>query len=99
MGGVTGDPQILSDDLVEEQRSACAIQRQRQRVMFGALWRKGGTTMAQCGFELARLQLLPTDREARRAVLEPYGIDDPDFTGGDLGQQDRFIKACLAKHQ
>lgn len=100
-GSVLRDPQLLSGGLVAQQRSACAVQRQRQRVMFGAIWRNGGTVMAQCGFELARLQLVSHSPAARRAILEPYGLDDPGFTGSGLDQQDRFIKACLAeaRHQ
>jgi hypothetical protein len=53
--------------------------------------------MAQCGFQLARLQMLADESQARRAFLEPYGIDDPDFNGDGLEQQDRFIRACIAK--
>jgi hypothetical protein len=96
MGGtVAGDPEALSDDLAAKQRDACAVQRQRQRVMFGAVWRKDGTVMAQCGFDLARLQLLP-DRAARAALLQRYGLpDDPSFDGVGLDEQDRFIKACV----
>jgi hypothetical protein len=96
MGGtVAGDPESLSDDLAAQQRDACAVQRQRQRVMFGAVWRKDGTVMAQCGFDLARLQLLP-DRAVRVALLQRYGLpDDPSFDGVGLDEQDRFIKACV----
>jgi hypothetical protein len=97
MGGtLSGDPQLTAPDLVREQQSACAEQRKRQRMMFGSLWRKGGTAMAQCGFELARLQLLSPYPEARRAITARYGIDDPDFGGGSLHEQDRFIRACVA---
>jgi len=98
MGGtVAGDPQALSDDLAAKQRDACEIQRRRQRVMFGAVWRKDGTVMAQCGFDLARLQML-TDREARSDLLQQYGLpDDPGFDGDGLDEQDTFIKACVAK--
>jgi hypothetical protein len=96
-GTVLGDTQQVSADLVEQQRSACAQQRQHQRVMLGAMWRKGGTATAQCGFELARLQMLADNREARQAILQPYGLDDPEFDGVGLAQQNRFINACLAK--
>jgi hypothetical protein len=97
MGGtVLGDEQLVAADVLEQQRSACAIQRQRQRVLFGAMWRKGGTAAAQCGFDLARLQLLSAYPEAREAILQTYGIDDPNFDGGGLQQQDRFVKACIA---
>jgi len=96
-GAVGGDPQALSDDLAAKQRNACAIQRQRQRVMFGAVWRRDGTVMAECGFDLARLQLLP-DQASRTALLQRYGLpDDPSFDGVGLDEQDRFIKACAAK--
>jgi hypothetical protein len=96
-GTVLGDPQQVSADLVEQQRSACAQQRQHQRVMLGAMWRKDGTAMAQCGFELARLQMLFDNRQARQAILQPYGLHDPEFDGAGLAQQDQFMKACLAK--
>jgi len=96
-GAGLGDPQLVGADLVDQQRSACARERQRQRLLFGAVWRKGGPPMAECGFELARLQMLSPNADARRAILEPYGLDDPDFSGGDQVQQDRFLRACLAK--
>ncbi|MCA1841810.1 MAG: hypothetical protein LC792_01210 [Actinobacteria bacterium] len=97
MGGtVAGDPEALTDDLAAKQRDACTVQRQRQRVMFGAVWRKDGTVMAQCGFDLARLQLLP-DQASRTALLQRYGLpDDPSFDGVGLDEQARFIKACVA---
>ena len=99
-GTVAGDPQPLSDDLAAKQRDACAVQRQRQRVMFGAVWRKDGAVMAACGFDLARLQLLP-DQESRTALLQRYGLPvDPTFDGVGLDEQAKFIKACVAKsHQ
>ena len=96
-GAVAGDPQSLSDDLAAKQRDACAIQRQRQRVMFGAVWRKDGAVMAACGFDLARLQML-ADQASRSALLQRYGLpDDPSFDGVGLDEQDRFIKACVAR--
>lgn len=98
MGGtVSADPELTTPDLAAHQRSACAEQRQRQRIIFGSLWRKGGTAMAGCGFDLARVQLLAEFPEARRAIAAQYGIDDPSFGGGDLDEQARFIRACAAK--
>lgn len=94
-GALSGDRQLPAD-LVSEQQSVCAEQRQRQRRMFGSLWRNGGTAMAQCGFDLARLQLLSPYPEARRAITARNGIDDPDFGGGSRDEQDRFIRACVA---
>lgn len=97
MGGtVSANPELTMPNLVAQQRSACAQQRERQRMMFGALWRKDGKAMAICGFDLARIQLLP-DPDARHAIAARYGIDDPNFGGGDLGEQNRFIRACAAK--
>ena len=96
-GSVAGDPEALLDDLAAKQRDACVIQRQRQRVMFGAVWRKDGTVMAQCGFNLARLQM-ERDPAGRTALLERYGLAaDPSFDGDGLDEQDQFIKACVAK--
>jgi len=96
-GTVSADPELTMPDLVAQQRSACAQQRERQRMMFGALWRKGGKAMAICGFDLARLQLLAGSPDARRAIAARYGINDPNFGGGDLDEQNRFIRACAAK--
>lgn len=94
-GAVSGDPQSLTPDLLEQQRSACVVQRQRQRVMFGSVWQKGGPAMAECGFELARLQLLSDeDPKARAAILERYGIDDSGFLTSSRDDQNRFIQAC-----
>ena len=95
-GSVSANPGRTMPALVAQQRSACAQQRERQRMMFGALWRKDGEAMAICGFDLARLQLLP-DPDARRAIATRYGIDDPNFGGGDRDEQNRFIRACAAK--
>ena len=53
--------------------------------------------MAQCGFQLARLQMLDTYPDARKALAAQYGIDEPDFDGVGGDAQDRFIKACVAK--
>jgi len=96
-GTVSADPGLTTRDLVAQQHSVCTEQRQRQRLMFGSLWRKGGTVMAGCGFDLARVQLLVEFPEARRAIAAQYGIDDPGFEGGGLDQQDRFLRACVAK--
>ena len=38
-----------ASDALDQQRSSCAVQRQRQRVMFGSVWRSGGRAMAECG--------------------------------------------------
>jgi hypothetical protein len=84
--------------LVEQIRSACAIQRERQRTLFGAVWRPNGPATAQCGFELARLQLMSDrDRDGFRAILERYGIDNRDFDLSYRDHQDRFVKVCLAR--
>lgn len=80
---------------LERQRSACAVQRQRQRVMFGSVWRTGGREMAECGFQLARLQLL-SDPEARDAILQPYGLEDGGFDAGSREGQSRFVQACAS---
>src|SRR4051812_42290071 len=57
-GSMLGDDPGEAHSLIDEQRSACTQQRERQRILFGAMWRKDGPAMAQCGFELARLQIL-----------------------------------------
>jgi hypothetical protein len=89
-------PQAETQGTLEHQRSACANQRQRQRVMFGAMWRTGGKEMATCGYDLARLQLL-SDPQARGAILAPYDLDSSGFDAGSREDQDRFIRACEAK--
>ena len=92
-----GDAQPATPDLLEHQRSACAVQRQRQRVMLGAVWRKGGQETAKCGFELARVQLLSDhDLNSRNLILKRYGIDDSDFEASSRNDQERFVEACLA---
>ena len=96
-GIVSQDPALKEPEFLAQQRSACAQQRQHQRMLFGAFWRKGGTAMAECGFELAQLQLLDTYPDARKALASRYGIDEPDFDGVGRDAQDRFIKACLAQ--
>lgn len=88
----------VAADLLEQQRSACTIQRQRQRVMFGTVWRKGGPEMAECGFEYARLQLVADQGpEVREAVLKEYGLDDSDFDTSSGEDRDRFVETCLSK--
>ncbi|HET9773281.1 MAG TPA: hypothetical protein VFS16_20485, partial [Acidimicrobiia bacterium] len=54
--GASGHPTAATDQL-ERYRSTCAAHRRDQRVMFGSVWRTGGQRTAECGFELARLQL------------------------------------------
>jgi hypothetical protein len=61
--------------------------------MFGSVWRTGGEEMAECGFQLAQLQLLP-DHDARQAILEQYGLDEAGFDSGSREDQNRFIRAC-----
>lgn len=94
-GVMPGDPQPAPAGLLEQQRSACTLHRQRQRVMFGSVWRTDGQQTAACGFELARLQLLP-DKEARSAILERYGIAELEFDTGSRDDQSRFVQRCLA---
>lgn len=79
--------------LLDRQRSACATHRERQRVFFGSVWRTGGREMAECGFRLAQLQLLP-EPEARQAILQRYGLDPSGFDSGSRADQARFIEAC-----
>ena len=98
-GMVTGD-EASTSGVFEQVRSACRLQRERQRVMFGAVWRQGGQEAAQCGFELARLQLMSNhDSKAVGAILHTYGIEDADFDTGSREDQDRFVRACLASRQ
>lgn len=87
----------VSTEVLQEQRSACAVQRRRQRTMFGAVWRTGGQSTAQCGFELARLQLLDVqDKVAAEKILGRYGINPSGFEASDRANQTRFVNACLA---
>ena len=97
-GGVVSEgAATTSFDLLQDVRSACTLQRERQRVMLGAVWRTGGQKAAQCGFELARLQLVSDrDQTTKDAVLQRYGISDPQFEASDRASQDRFVQACLA---
>lgn len=82
-------------DFIEQQRSACVVQRQRQRQMLGAVWRTGGQRVAECAFQLARLQLVADqDPEERRAILEQFGFDPSTFDTGSRVDQDRFVEAC-----
>jgi hypothetical protein len=87
----------VTSDLLEAQRSACSVQRQRQRTMFGSVWRRGGQTAAECGFELARLQLLgEQDPKVAPPILARYGIDPSGFEASDRSDQNRFTNACVA---
>lgn len=97
-GGVVAEGESMGSDLLAQMQSACAVQRERQRIMFGAIWRRDGQETARCGFELARLQLV-SDRDgpAFRAVLEHYGLANGAFEVSDRADQDRFVKACLSK--
>lgn len=96
-GGVAAGEKRLTPDVLDEVHSACIVQRQRQRSLFGATWRTGGREAALCGFELARMQLISYhDREAHRAVLERYGVDHSDFEVSSREDQDRFVDACLS---
>lgn len=68
--------------------------------MFGSVWRTGGREAAQCGFELARLQLISDeDPYWYRAVLAQYGVDDPGFEISTREDQDRFVNACRTNAQ
>lgn len=88
----------VTPEILREQRSACAVQRLRQRTMLGALWRRNGQATAECGFELARLQLLgEQDPKAAVAILGRFGIDPSGFDASDRSDQARFVKACLAR--
>lgn len=92
--------QGLTPVLLEDARTACIVQRERQRVIFGAVWRKGGQETARCGFELARLQLF-SDRDPGLgdAILQRYGIDGSGFERSSREDQDRFVKACLSNRR
>jgi hypothetical protein len=96
---VAGDN--ASPDLLKAERAACLIQRQRQRSMFGSVWRTGGQETAECGFELARLQLITEkDPQSEGALLAPFGITDPaKFDASGTDDADRFLKACLSRRQ
>jgi hypothetical protein len=90
--GDSADP-----DLLKDERAACAIQRQRQRSMFGSVWRTGGQEAAECGWELARIQLITEKNpQAEGALLAPFGITDPaKFDASGTEDAERFLKACL----
>lgn len=79
---------------VGEQRSICVTQRRRQRVMFGAVWRTGGETMADCGFQLTQLQLV-TDDNTRAAILAAHGLGADGFEPSSRDDQTRFLDACI----
>ena len=91
----TDGNQAVTPNLLERQRSVCVAHRQDQRIMFGSVWRTGGQRMADCGFELARLQLLP-DPETGRAILKARGLDSSSFDPGSRADQSRFIDACTS---
>ena len=94
----TGAVQPGTPDLNEQTHTACVVQRRRQRQMFGAVWRSGGERTAECGFEVARLQLVSDqDPEARRAILERFGFDPSTFDSGSRVDQDRLVQACQAR--
>lgn len=96
-GGVAAGEKRLTPDVLDQMRSACVVQRQRQRSLFGAIWRTGGREAALCGFELARMQLISYHHpEGHRAVLERYGVDDSEFEVSSREDQDRFVNACLS---
>jgi hypothetical protein len=98
-GGVVADIQ-LSPSLLEQVRSTCIVQRQRQRAMLGSVWRTGGQEAAQCGFELGRLQLISyEDPGGYRAVLARFGVDDPEFDISTRQGQERFVAACRTRGQ
>ena len=88
-------------DLLKEERAACEIQRQRQRSMFGAIWRTGGQETAECGFELARIQLITAkDPKAEGPLLAPYGITDPSkFDASGTEDAAGFVRACRSRRQ
>ena len=94
--GMVAGHRPFDPDLLDDLRSACTVQRERQRRIFGAVWRSGGSETARCGFELARMQLTSyQDPNAYRAILEGYVIDDVDFDASNREDQDRFVNACL----
>jgi hypothetical protein len=97
-GGVVGGGEPATSQLLSQLRSACTLHRERQRVIFGAVWRRGGPDTARCGFELARLQLISGRRTAAYgALLERYGFGGSAFEVSNRDDQDRFVKACLAQ--
>lgn len=92
--GLTRPP---TPERLEQERSACRVQRQLQRAWFGTVWRRGGQAMAECGFAWARFQIVTyEDAKAAAAILAPYGIDDPEFDSSSGTSRDRFIQACLS---
>lgn len=90
-----GDQAAVAPDLLQRQRAVCVAHRRDQRIMFGSVWRTGGRRTAECGFELARLQLVG-DPETRRAILEARGFDSSSFDSGSRADQSRFIDACTS---
>lgn len=97
VGGVVAGDQDLTPDVLEEVRAACIVQRQRQRGLFGAVWRTGGEETARCGFELARMQLISyRSADGYEPILRRYGINDAHFDISSREHRDRFVRACLA---
>ncbi len=96
-GGPAAHQAAPSEDL-ERQRSSCVAHRRDQRVVFGSVWRTGGRTMAECGFDLARLQLV-SDPAARAAILEAHGFDPAGFDAGSRADQSRFIEECSSSRR
>lgn len=95
-GGVVAGLPPLAPDVLDDIRTACTVQRRRQRVMVGAIWRTNGRETARCGFETARLQLVADAHPAGRdAILSRYGFDPSTFELSDRRDQDRFFQACL----
>ncbi len=86
--------------VVKRQHALCTEQRQRQRQMFGALWRTGGRATAECGFELARLQLLSYEAPgAAASLLARHGIAQPEFDASSRADQTRFLEICLSNRR
>jgi hypothetical protein len=90
--------QAVPPEHLDRYRSSCAARRQDQRVLFGSLWRTGGRRMAECGFELARLQLV-SDPETQGVILEAHGLDNSTFDSGSRRDQSRFIDACAVSRR
>lgn len=93
---IQGGLQPVQAQELERYRGGCVAMRRSQRGVLGAVWKRGGERMAECGVDWARFQQLAQyDRPDADAVVTPYGIHDPLSPTG-IGDQDRFVKACLA---
>lgn len=91
-----GDTRALTPAIAEREREVCAVQRRRQRAVFGAVWRTGGQELAECGFGWARFQIRTyVEPEAAAAVLERYGLD-AGLEPSSREDQQRFLDACLS---